>query len=133
MDDNTTMKGTINDSTGNFDEEVMSSYMTYQVATVIHKYGFIVLMPFGFTGNVLSLCVMLKPNNRRLSTCIYMSAIAINDNVMLALGLWHFFIVGLKVLSWNIWTCRVAGYLSLVIALQGSYQVNTQLIVILIK
>ena len=91
MDDNITITSTMRDKL--FEEDALS-YMSYRVAMVIHKYGFPVLIPFGFTGNLLSLCVMLKSNNRRLSTCIYMSAISINDNIMLALGLWHFLFIG---------------------------------------
>ena len=60
MDDNITIPTTKQD---NFLEVEANSYTSYKVAMIIHKYGFPVLIPFGFTGNLLSLCVMLKSNN----------------------------------------------------------------------
>ncbi len=103
-------------------EEEARKFFTYKVAIFIHKYWFPVIA-CGFVGNFLSLCVLLKSNNRRLSTCIYMSAIAINDNLMLSLAMWNFFVVGLQVTSWNIWTCRIMGFMTLAAFQQGTYQV----------
>ena len=37
----------------------------------------------GIFGNVVTLCVTTKKENRRLTTCIYMSALAVIDNAFL--------------------------------------------------
>ena len=67
-----------------FMEEV-KSYTTFKVANFITTYWFPVLIPIGFVGNTLSFLVMIKPNNRRMSTCIYMAAISVNDNIMMCI------------------------------------------------
>ena len=63
------------------------TYMTYKILIYIDRYWFPVLIPFGLIGNILSFLVMIKPNNRKVSTCIYMAAISINDNIMLLFAL----------------------------------------------
>ena len=45
-------------------------------------YWFPVPTPLGLV-ITLSFLVMVRPNNRKVSTCIYMAAISVNDNVML--------------------------------------------------
>ena len=69
-----------------FMEEV-ETYMMYVVASFIDMYWFPVLIPIGLVGNTLSFLVMIKPNNRKMSTCIYMAAISVNDNLMIVLCL----------------------------------------------
>ncbi len=52
-----------------------------------------------------------------------MSAISVNDNIMLGLALWHFLFIGFHVTKWTLWSCKVVGYLALFAAQQGTYQV----------
>ena len=65
-----------------FMEEV-KTFMFFKIANVIKIYWFPVLIPLGLVGNTLSFLVMMKPNNRKMSTCIYMAGISINDNIMM--------------------------------------------------
>ena len=65
-----------------FMEEV-ETYMTFKIANFINNYWFPVLIPIGLVGNTLSFLVMVKSNNRKMSTCIYMAAISLNDNIMM--------------------------------------------------
>ena len=65
-----------------FMEEV-EGYTIFKIADFINFYWFPVLIPVGLVGNILSFLVMIKPNNRKMSTCIYMAAISINDNIMM--------------------------------------------------
>ena len=53
-----------------FMEEV-KTYTTYKIASFTDTYWFFVLVPIGLVGNTLSFLVMIKPNNRKMSTCIY--------------------------------------------------------------
>ena len=59
------------------------TYMTFKVARYIAYYWFPILIPMGLVGNTLSFLVMIKPNNRKISTCIYMAAISINDSLLM--------------------------------------------------
>ena len=65
------------------------TYMAFTIADYLNKYWFPLLVPIGWFGNILSFLVMIKPNNRKVSTCIYMAAISINDNVMMCLAFHH--------------------------------------------
>ena len=58
------------------------TYRTYKVAKFIDNYYFPVLIPLRLLGNTLSFLVVIRPNNRKVSTCIYMAAISINDKLM---------------------------------------------------
>ena len=95
--------------------------MTYKVAKYIDNYWFPVLIPLGLIGNTLSFLVMIKPNNRKVSTCIYMAAISINDNVMMS---WAF-------RSWYLYTirnnypggCKVTAFVSYLVLQNSTFQV----------
>ena len=50
------------------------------------KYWFPILVPIGLVGNTLSFLIMIKPSNRKMSTCIYMAAISMNDNAVMLLA-----------------------------------------------
>ena len=86
------------------------TYKTYKLTKYIVKYWFPVLTPLGLVGNTLSFLVMIMPNNKSISTCIYMAAISINDNLMLSFALYDWFIVGLKICGWYIFECKINGY-----------------------
>ena len=90
-----------------FMEEV-ETYMTYKVASYINDYWFPILIPIGLVGNTLSFLVMMKQNNRKVSTCIYMAAISVNDNLIMgfALSNWIFTVV----IRQGIWECKIAAY-----------------------
>ena len=68
-----------------FMEEV-KTFMTYNIAIFIMKYWFPILVPIGLVGNTLSFLIMIKPSNRKMSTCIYMAAISMNDNAVMLLA-----------------------------------------------
>ena len=68
-----------------FMEEV-NNMIIYKIANIIAMYWVPILVPIKLVGNTLSFLVMIKPNNRKMSTCIYMAAISINDNFMMILA-----------------------------------------------
>jgi uncharacterized membrane protein YciS (DUF1049 family) len=53
------------------------------VYTIATKYAWIVIAVFGIVGNVMSISITLQKNNRRISTCNYMTALAVADTVTL--------------------------------------------------
>ena len=62
--------------------EQVKTFTTYNIAIFIMKYWFPILVPIGLVGNTLSFLVMIRPSNRKMSTCIYMAAISMNDNAV---------------------------------------------------
>ena len=105
-----------------FMEEV-ETYMTYKIATYINQYWFPTLVPIGLIGNTLSFLVMTKSNNRKVSTCIYMAAISINDNLMMCLALHNWLVIVVKIHEWELWECKIAAYLVNYCLQSSAYQV----------
>ena len=94
-----------------FTEEV-KAHITYKVASYINIYWFPVLIPLGLVGNTLSFLVMIRQNNRKLSTCIYMAAISINDELMMCFALHNWLIGVVKMHEWYLWECKIASFLT---------------------
>ena len=101
-----------------FMEEV-ELYTTYKIATFINNYWFPVLVPIGLVGNTLSFFVMTKSNNRKMSTCIYMAAISINDNIMMCICLHDYLVSSVHIHKWTSIECRINVFVTL-FALQNS-------------
>ena len=102
-----------NDTTENpstFIAEV-ETFLTYKIAYYINQYWFPILVPIGLVGNTLSFLVMIKPNNRKVSTCIYMAAISVNDNLMMDLALYNWLFYVVEIHEFNLWSCKFAAYL----------------------
>ena len=87
------------------------AYTTFKLATYIANYWFPILIPLGFVGNSLSFLVMIRPNNRNISTCIYMGAISINDNLMLCFALHDWLIGTVNTREWYLFECIINAYL----------------------
>ena len=96
----------------NFMEEVQS-YIPYKIANFINTYWFPVLVPVGLVGNTLSFFVMTKSNNRKMSTCIYMAAIGVNDNIMMCGCLHDYLVSSVKIHKWNSLECKLNVFLTL--------------------
>ena len=93
-----------------FMEEV-ESYLTYKIASFLSLYWLPIIVPTGLVGNTLSFLVMMKPNNREMSTCIYMAIISINDNMMMFLALHHYLLIAVKLHEYHPIECKVKAYL----------------------
>ena len=102
----TSGEGLLNITKDTFIEDAQS-YLTFKIAGFLGKYWFIILVPIGFVGNTLSFLVMIKPNNRKISTCIYMAGISINDNIMMCLATHHWLLSGMKTHEWSAIECQV--------------------------
>ena len=97
--------------------------ITLKIAKLINRYWFPILVPIGLVGNTLSFLVMIKPNNRQLSTCIYMAAISMNDNVMMLLALRNWLATELKVYKRHPIECKVASFLVLLLLQNSTFQI----------
>ena len=104
---------------GNSFKEEAQTYLMFIIGTYIDIYWFPILVPIGLIGNTLSFLVMIKPNNRKLSTCIYMAAISINDNFMMFLALHDNLVFATKVHNPYLIECKLSAYFTL-LATQNS-------------
>ena len=95
-----------------FIEEV-KTYITFRIANLINLYWFPILVPLGLVGNTLSFTVMIQPKNRKVSTCIYMAAISINDNLMMCLCFHDYLVAGLEIHEWYPIECKCSAFVAL--------------------
>ena len=119
---NISMEDNVIENASTFMEEV-ETYMTYKVASFIDTYWFPVLIPIGLMGNTLSFLVMIKQNNRKMSTCIYMAAISINDNLMMCSAFHYWLVSAANIHKWNLWECKLSAYLHNFSLQSATYQV----------
>ena len=104
--------------------EQVESYTTFKIASFIDTYWFPVLLPIGFLGNTLSFLVMTKPNNRKMSTCIYMATISINDNLMMGLLSYHALVVVVfKNNEYHPMECKIIDFLGLFTLQNSTFQI----------
>ena len=54
---------------------------------------------------------MVRPNNRKISTCIYMAAITINDSLLLCFALHDWLVGAVNIHKWYLWECKINAYL----------------------
>ena len=119
---NSGMTGNLTGDILTFMEEV-EAHMTFKVAIYINYYWFLVLAPIGLVGNTLSFLVMIKPSNRKVSTCIYMAAISINDNLLMCLALHNWLLTEEKIFEWHIVQCKTVSFLTAMVMQNSRYQV----------
>ena len=120
-DDNSSMK--VDFLKANTFLEEVHTFMTFKVATHITRYWFPIMVPIGLIGNTLSFLVMIKPNNRKKSTCIYMAAISINDNLMMFMALRNWFITELLVHHRDLTQCKIGAFVGLLLLQNSTFQV----------
>ena len=104
--------------------EDVQAFMMFKVANFISNYWFYIIIPIGIVGNTLSFIVMTKPNNRKMSTCIYMAAISINDNIMMCVCLHIFLINVIKTHKWQTMECELNVYLALFALQNGTFLIQ---------
>ena len=105
-----------------FMEEVQS-YIVFKIGNFIHIYWYPVNIPVGWVGNTLSFLIMIKQNNRKMSTCIYMAAISINDNLMMCRAGHDYLISVVQIHKWHSLECKLSGFVALYALQNGTYLV----------
>ena len=125
MDDllNVTTAATVDANTKDTFMEKVETLTTYKIATLMNTYWFPILIPIGLIGNTLSFMVMIKGNNRKMSTCIYMAAISINDNLMMVKALHRWLETVLNLQEWKPLECELSAYFAYVGLQNSTYQV----------
>ena len=99
------------------------TYMTFKVAKYIATYWFPILIPLGLVGNILSFLVMIRPKNRKVSTCVYMAAISINDNILLSFDIHVWFVIAVHKRKWHEWECKSNTYFAYLCLQTATYLV----------
>ena len=105
-----------------FMEEV-ESYTIFKVANFISIYWFPVLIPISLVGNTLSFIVMINPNNRKMSTCIYMAVISVNDNIMMCICSHDYLVSVVQTHKWNSIECKISVFVTLFALQNETFQV----------
>ena len=101
----------------------VETYITFEIATTLSVYWFPILVPIGLVGNNLSFLVMIKPSNRKMSTCIYMAVLSVNDNLMMCLALYDWLITVVNIHQWYLLECKVFAFLVFLALLNSTFQV----------
>ena len=105
-----TMAMTWETTGGNIFAIQATRFLTFQVGHAIHQFYFPVIVLVGMIGNTFSLLVMVQRNNRHISCCVYMGALAVTDFLVLAMGGYYW--IKTVVLSGLVqWECSYIGYL----------------------
>ena len=134
MEDQTVNTIELNEIIDNFTEglktRTMDSFMDevkalliYKVATVIAIYWIPILVPVGLVGNISTFLIMVKPTNRKMSTCIYMAAISVNDSMMLFIVLYGWSVSYLKIHKRYPLGCRIESFLIMFALQNATFQV----------
>ena len=103
--------------------EQVESYSIFKIAKFVMIYWLPVLIPIGLVGNTLSFLVMIKPNNRKMSTCIYMAAISINDNIMMLVCLHYYLVSAVQTHNWYSFECKMSSFVALFALQNGTFLV----------
>ena len=97
--------------------------LTDKITYFVTMYWFPVLVPIGLVGNTLSFLVMIKPSNRKMSTCIYMAAISVNDNIMMLIAIRTWLVTTLKIHKRYTLECGFTSFSILLTLQNATYQV----------
>ena len=109
-------------TTGSFMQEV-ESFVIYKIATFVATYWIPILAPVGLVGNILSFLIMMKPSNRNVSTCIYMAAISINDNIMMILFFYFWLLTVVEIHESFSMGCKIQSFLAMFSLQNATFQV----------
>ena len=103
--------------------QMAQDFSLYKAAQIIDKWWFIFFIPIGFLGNTLSTAVMAMKRNRHLSTCTYMMAISINDNIVMLILLYQWLLKNTEIQILTDLLCKILASSLLIFVYNGTYQV----------
>ena len=103
--------------------ETVETFMVFKVSTYITKCWFPILTPIGILGNIHSFLVMIKPNNRKVSTCIYMAALSINDNILMLIAFDTWLVTSLQLYERHPIECKTKVFVALMSLQNSTFQV----------
>ena len=90
-----------------------TSLWTYKAGLLLQRYCLPVIILFGLVGNTLSLLVMLQPQNRKISCCVYMAGLAVSDNGALLTMTYFWVVTDGYPQPWTDFSCKLWVYIVL--------------------
>ena len=91
-------------------EPKAADYLVYKVGQGIQTYYVPFIVTAGLIGNILSFIVMTQPQNRVVSFCIYLSALAVGDSLMLVTSVLYWIQTELSKQPWRGIYCQLLYY-----------------------
>lgn len=82
----------------------------YKLGYGLQLYYLPIVCLLGWIGNTISLVVLLQPHNRRLSCCLYLASLAVNDNCIVYIAVHYWFTLSLRVGNWRALQCHWIAY-----------------------
>ena len=101
----------------------MESEWTFKLGTFINKYWPTILLPIGLISNTICFLVMNMKQNKKLSTCRYMSIIAVNDNLVLLTSLFEWITEFMIHFEYTVLACKIYIFIFFVILIFGAYEI----------
>lgn len=92
-------------------DEQASTFLRYRIGLSIQRYWLPVIVSVGFVCNLLSLLVVLQRQNRHISCCLYMAALAVCDNVVLLFGAHYYLTTEFLNTGIQLWACKIEVWL----------------------
>ena len=102
-----------------------SQKLRYRIGIAIQRYYLPSIVIIGLIGNGLSLRVMMLPHNRRLSCSLYLTFLAIVDNIFLCSSAYFWCVTDGPYIShyFSKWECKISGIIYLTSQCIGEYMV----------
>lgn len=95
-----------------------------QVITAVNRYGLPLIVVIGFIGNLLSFLVFVFSRLKRISTSVYLAALAVSDSgFLLCVGIGWFDNMGIRFFHYN-GICQILVYATFVFSFTSIWFVN---------
>ena len=104
----------------------MNEFQLFRIGRNIQRFFFISIFPLFFFCNIVCLLTMIQKHNRGYSTCVFMAALAVNDNLVMLFSLITWMAAELNI--FNLFTplaCSFVVYFSHVLWTLSSYIITT--------
>ena len=82
-----------------------------KMGVAIHTCWLPIIIPVGLIGNIISLFVLLRSHNRRISCCVYLAALAVFDCGVLCIGAYYWAVYVIDDIIMTEVLCKVLVYL----------------------
>ena len=103
----------------------MNEFQLFRIGQNIQRFFFISLFPLFFLCNIVCLLTMLQKHNRGFSTCVFMAALAVNDNHVMLFSLITWIAAEFNLFSPTSLVCSFIVYFNHVLWTLSSYIITT--------
>ena len=103
----------------------MNAFQLFRIGRNIEKFFFISIFPLCFLCNIVFFLTKIQKHNRHFSTCVFMTALAVNDNLVLLLSLYSWVASAFDLFPISKLECCLAVYFYHVLWAFSSYIIVT--------